>query len=714
MKQTIKDFVNEALSEALSVIPTLKNNHPAVKELKPYFSTLIEEKDFKESFGIGLIFGKVSGGLEGIDFDDHDGTHGIKKIFIEFTKNPVVLNLIKNKRIYVEETRSGGFHIIYKYETKEYEGAKVLARWNDGEVMIETKGEGGYFVIAPTPKYKALSGDLIKLDTLEKEERDMLITISKSLNQFSKITDVSTTDKEMRTEATDPISVFNIEKIAYAKFLLEENGWNKTHSDNDVEYWARPGKEGGTSATWGYKYNSLYIWSTNAAPFAHGFYYTPFQVLIKLRFKGNFDKAMAWVTGKELKKDNKIPYIRVGADYYKTFYKKNRFNTYLKELKPWKKDEIKEDHGREFLKEIPHYDDFTIEPNNIDYQQVVGNCYNLYSEFPHTPAHGSTKWSMVLMQHIFGEQVEMGMKYMQALYMYPKRALPILALVSSERSTGKTTFINWISMLFVGNMAPLTNEDMTNNFNSQFATKNIISIEETSLEKSSASEKLKAISTSKEITVNQKFVSGYKVPLYLKIILASNNEDKFIKIDDKEIRYWVRKIDNPTVKRADIEKDLIEEIPAFIYELSQMPKLEWKQSRQLFETATLETRALNRVKENSRSGLYKDLFEYFTNIFEDNEDMSYFFARPKEIKERFFPSNSRIEANYIRRVLDSEFNFKITTENKRHEPFKNGKGLCNGKPFVIPRKFFIDETGVVDFEKAPELYIRIEDADLPF
>ncbi len=53
-----------------------------------------------------------------------------------------------------------------------------------------------------------------------------------------------------------------------------------------------------------------------------------------------------------------------------------------------------------------------------------------------------------LVSHIFGEQYELGMDYLQLLYLRPVQKLPILLLVSEERNTGKTTFLNFLKALF--------------------------------------------------------------------------------------------------------------------------------------------------------------------------------------------------------------------------------------------------------------------------
>ena len=60
----------------------------------------------------------------------------------------------------------------------------------------------------------------------------------------------------------------------------------------------------------------------------------------------------------------------------------------------------------------------------------------------------SFKWTKQLLQHIFAEQYEQGLRYLQVLYMHPKQALPILVLVSEERQI----FIEWLTILFGENM----------------------------------------------------------------------------------------------------------------------------------------------------------------------------------------------------------------------------------------------------------------------
>ena len=63
------------------------------------------------------------------------------------------------------------------------------------------------------------------------------------------------------------------------------------------------------------------------------------------------------------------------------------------------------------------------------------------------------------------------MDYLQLLYLQPIQKLPILLLVSEERNTGKSTFLNFLKALFQNNVTFNTNEDFRSQFNSDWAGK---------------------------------------------------------------------------------------------------------------------------------------------------------------------------------------------------------------------------------------------------
>jgi hypothetical protein len=297
------------------------------------------------------------------------------------------------------------------------------------------------------------------------------------------------------------------------------------------------------------------------------------------------------------------------------------------------------------------------------------------------------------MRHIFGEQYELGLRYMQILYLHPEQMMPILVLVSKERQTGKTTFLNWLNMIFGANMANISPEDLVSGFNYMYATSNIVAVEETLIEKALTVEKLKALATMKFITVNQKFVSQFKIPFYGKIILTSNNEDKFARIDEEEIRFFVRKVGMPTASNHGIEKNLLSEIPAFLHYLTTLSAVDFTRDRSGFTPQELANDSLSQVKRESKSGLYKDLMELIIDEMNNHvksprrstDSELIMQMAPIDIKERWFRTNSRIDIQYIRHVLKNEFKLTPAENAVRYTPFADINIISTkvGRPYTF-------------------------------
>ena len=487
--------------------------------------------------------------------------------------------------------------------------------------------------------------------------------------------------------STDPVTYYNNTQkcLFHAKHCLEKLNW-KSLQDTSPQVWQAPGVEADeVSAT----FDTCFHVITGNDPFESGYSYTPFQILVLTTFSGNHRAATEWVIMKYF--EEHVLYMRVGTDYFKLIDKTDRFGICHRELKRWTKDEIKQDHGKAYLDKIPHFDDFTIEPNNIHYRPVVNNCYNLYREFPHTPQQGEWPWTRVLLEHIFGEQYDLGIRYLQALFMNPDRIMPILVLVSKERQTGKTTFINWLGMIFGDNMANISPEDLVNGFNSTYAASNIIAVEETIIEKALTVEKIKALATTKFITVNQKFVSQYRMPFFGKIILTSNNENKFARIDQEEIRFFIRKVPVPTIHNHFIESDMKSEIPAFLHYLTTLDPVDWSRDRTGFTPEELNNESLANVKRHSMSETSREIIDHITDVFNNRlpSDES-FQADSRDIKEEFFPKDLRSSYSWIREVLKDQLNLEQESKSIYYHPFNDRNKARTGRPFTFIRTNFPD------------------------
>lgn len=493
----------------------------------------------------------------------------------------------------------------------------------------------------------------------------------------------------------DPVSFYNKYKSEHAFDLFQniikdvklEKINEQEYSDSDAKYIIKPG--------------ILSCETINSRKLTPGLIYTPFMILTKYKFKGNHFAAYTWVNATFL--NAHIPYIRVGVAYFKKISKPDRYSIDRIELKRWTKEEIKEDHGAAILKNVTKYDDFIIEPDNKDYQPVISSMHNLYYEFSHKPKKGELLWTKRMIEHVFGEGIEYdkGIKYMQILYLYPKQVLPILVLASKERSTGKTTFLDWMSLLFGGNMVVVNPSDIVSQFNSSYATANIIGIEETVTDKSSTVEKLKALSTTKFINLNQKFIDNSKIPFFAKLIITTNDEGKFLRIESEEIRFWVRKLTKPKFHNTKIDEELIKEIPAFLYYLESLPIPDFTKSRMVFTPEELSNESLTLVKEESKPELYKDLKEKITYWFGENKGMTEFFAHPVDIHNRWYDRKNNISAPYIRSILKKHFNMK-PGDPIYYFPFNVGNGNTQ-RCYKFERKDFIEYDEPVNEAPEPEI-----------
>lgn len=300
-------------------------------------------------------------------------------------------------------------------------------------------------------------------------------------------------------------------------------------------------------------------------------------------------------------KANPSDYILVGGDYYKlSRYVDDTGKTSIRRL-PWQKWRLNLDfkNNPADKDQILRYDAFCNEPMHIDYQRSLGSYYNCYEDIEIVPKAGSWETTRKFLEHMFGDMVEVIYDLLTILYKYPKQMLPILLLISRQKQTGKTTFLNYLRLIFKDNVAMLTNDALRSKFNSDWAQKILVLIDETLLSRTEDSERLKAMSTAEYGTLESKGKDRYPIRTYHKFVMCSNNPDTPIWIEEDDDRYLV--IDVPPLQRKipGLLSSLEKEIPAFIHFLlnRQMTYPE-PQERMWFPMKELETDALKRIKRS--------------------------------------------------------------------------------------------------------------------
>jgi putative DNA primase/helicase len=200
---------------------------------------------------------------------------------------------------YLEQSPSTGIHWLYR--CAEISGNSKLARRPDGDrsikVLIETRGEGGYVIIAPShgrvhpsgKPYVLLRGGLESIVTITPEDREALFELARTFDlmgkpKAEKLPIFASTDSGNR-----PGDLFN-DRATWQEVLIP-HGWSQIYRRGEVGYWRRPGKDRGVSATTNWQGSDLlYVFSTSTV-FEPERGYSKFSAQALLDHSGNFKAA---------------------------------------------------------------------------------------------------------------------------------------------------------------------------------------------------------------------------------------------------------------------------------------------------------------------------------------------------------------------------------------------------------------------------------------
>jgi putative DNA primase/helicase len=227
--------------------------------------------------GLGVVTGAVSGNLEMVELEGRAVEGGAFNDLMTYASDNDLTDLLMRVMSgYMETTPSGGIHIIYTITDGQALRNTKLARNATGEVLAESRGEGGFVVIAPSNGRTHPSGKSWEIDKgcqgtpaqVTADERDRLWALMRLL------------DKEpVREEYIPQISgALGIQSGLrpgddYAAAtswseILTPHGWRVAFPMGGGYAWTRPGKTFGISATTGQSNDGvdrLYVFSTSTA-----------------------------------------------------------------------------------------------------------------------------------------------------------------------------------------------------------------------------------------------------------------------------------------------------------------------------------------------------------------------------------------------------------------------------------------------------------------
>lgn len=388
-------------------------------------------------------------------------------------------------------------------------------------------------------------------------------------------------------------------------------------------------------------------------------------------------------------------YLRIGTSFYKQIEKPLISGDTLEMLAPWSKDCIRDDIGKPLLDKVKKYDGFCCVPSHTNFKQVISNFYNTYKDLPYKPETGDITLTVKFLKHIFGEQLEIGLDYFKILYEKPTQILPVLCLVSKERNTGKTTFLNWMKNIFGANMTCNTNDDFRSQFNSDWASKLIIAVDEVLLDKTEDSERIKNLSTARTYKIEAKGKDKSENEFFGVFILCSNNERTFIKIESGEIRFWVRQIMPFQTEDENLLDKLIKEIPAFFSYLAERQYSTPSSTRMWFTKEQLQTEALKRLISYNRNALEIELVNSIIEIM-DNFELSEFQFCIKDLENLMGKSSYKQTKTRIKNIVRDDWKL-IPSENsltyKRFIVLTDGtliEGKDKGRFYTLEKTYLLE------------------------
>jgi putative DNA primase/helicase len=267
--------------------------------------------------GIGIICGKISGNLEMLELEGRACSGDVlDRVFeeLEASGHAHVLDMFINSG-YTEWTPSGGLHLIYRVSDHEVPGNTKVARRPATEeelaenpkdrikVLAETRGEGGYVVVAPSggtvhatgDSWSVAAGAIGVIPTITWQERQALVdALHEVLDEMPEEAPPAPrpTLATLSGSSVRPGDDYNLR--AQWIDILGPHGWTISHHQGHTSYWVRPGKDrrDGHSATTGRAADGdrLYVFSS-ATEFATETPYTKFAAYTLLEHRGDYAGA---------------------------------------------------------------------------------------------------------------------------------------------------------------------------------------------------------------------------------------------------------------------------------------------------------------------------------------------------------------------------------------------------------------------------------------
>lgn len=258
--------------------------------------------------GFGVVCGAVSGQLEMLEMEGRAVAAGIPARYMALLADHGLLPVWQRAAAgYSEVTPSGGLHVLYrvngtargntKLARRPATAAELAAKPGDRvKVLIETRGEGGFTITAPSGGathetgrcWRLIKGGPDTIATISEEERDALHAVASLLDQSPPPPAAGITAAAGGQEGRpgDDYAA----RVTWRE-ILGPHGWRRTRDfGGGAAGWCRPGKHGSFVSATTRDSGGLYVFSTST-PFETEIPYTKFGAYALLNHDGDHAAA---------------------------------------------------------------------------------------------------------------------------------------------------------------------------------------------------------------------------------------------------------------------------------------------------------------------------------------------------------------------------------------------------------------------------------------
>jgi len=283
--------------------PALPRGHPVLNRRQRATDDEARLWWGKGTHGIAILGGSISGNTECIDFDD--GSLAADWATLVNAERPGLVDSLT-----VIATPTGGWHVWYRCPAVIIDGNKKLASDPSRKAkrtLIETRGEGGYALIPPSPAechplhllYQHVQGPPLQhLVEILPIDREAILRCARAYDHSPPVADPGPArPRPGKSGALLPGDDFNARGPDWSE-ILGPHQWKCVRTNGPACYWQRPGKTNGVSATTGHCKAAdgtelLHVFSSNAAPFDDNKAYSKFRAHALLNHAGDLSAAAA-------------------------------------------------------------------------------------------------------------------------------------------------------------------------------------------------------------------------------------------------------------------------------------------------------------------------------------------------------------------------------------------------------------------------------------